>query len=248
MTDETAGADTPAAEAIDVAEAPVASPESTPEQSATENAAEQPEADNGAEATAQPKKKHWAHERIDELTRQRREAERQAEYWRAKAAQTVDVDSLDYEEGIAERTIQRTRREQAETATETVKMLAQEAFNYREAEARERYADYDAVTRNPSLPITDPMAEIIRESDLGPEIAYHLGKNPAEAARLAALPERLQAKELGKLEARISAPKSAPKPPPAPISPVGGNASGGVADPTKMSMAEYVAARKAGKI
>lgn len=244
MIDETAGADTPAADGVEP-EAIVASPESTPEQPATENAAEQAEPDTGDDAAAQPKKKHWAHERIDELTRQRREAERQAEYWRAKASQTVDPDSLEYEDSIAERTIQRTRQEQAETATETVKLLAAEAFNYREAEARERYTDYDAVTRNPSLRITDPMADIIRESDLGPEIAYHLGKNPVEAAKIATMPERLQAKELGRLEERLKAPKPTPKQPPSPVNPVGANKSGGASDPSKMSMAEYAAWRKA---
>lgn len=247
MTEEAAGAETPAAE-VETTEAIVASPESTPEQPATENAAEQAEPDNGDEATAQPKKKHWAHERIDELTRQRREAERQAEYWKTKASRPVDVDSLDYEEGIAERTIQRTRQEQAETATESARMLAVEAFNYRETLARERYTDYDTVTRNQSVPITKPMAEVIMDLDAGPEIAYHLGKNPQEAARIAALPERHQALELGRLEAKITAPKSVPKPPPAPVNPVGGNASGGIGDLSKMSMAEYVAARAAGKI
>lgn len=248
MNDLTAGADTPAAEVAQT-EAPVETSDATTEQATTETVeTDQAAPEAGDDAPAQPKKKHWAHERIDELTRQRREAERQAEFWKAKATKTVDVDSLDYEDGIAERVTQRTRQEQAETASETAKQLAAEAFNYRETMARERYQDYDAVTRNPNVRITDQMASVILDSDLGPEMAYHLGRNPAEAAQIAALPALAQAAALGKLEAKLSAPKPTPKQPPAPVSPVGGNASGGSLDPAKMSMAEYVAARSAGKI
>ena len=241
---ETAGAETPAAEVVQATDATV----ETPSEATTEQQSDAESPDTGDDAAAAPKKKHWAHDRIDELTRQRREAERQAEYWKAKAEKTVDVESLDYEEGIAERTIQRTRREQAETAQESVASLASEAFGYRETLARERFADYDAVTRNPSVPITASMAEIIRDSEVGPDLAYHLGRNQAEAAKIAALPAVRQAVELGKLEARLTAPKPLPKQPPAPVEPVGGSASGGSSDPAKMSMAEYAAARKAGKI
>jgi hypothetical protein len=241
----TAGADTPAAEVTAPAvetPATVETSEATTEQQAPE--AETPEA---ADDTGdKPKKKHWAHERIDELTRQRREAERQAEFWKARATQSVDPSSLDYEEGIAERTIQRTRQEQAETATATAALLAQEAFSYREAEARDKFADYDAVTRNPNVAITTDMASLIRDSEHGPEMAYHLGKNPAEAARIAALPAIRQAAELGKLEVALSAPKPARKVPAAPVQPVSGIAAGGAKDPAAMSMSEYAAWRKSG--
>lgn len=245
MNEETAGAETPVGgEAI--AEAPVVeTSDATTEQPVTETATEQAAPETGDDTPAQPKKKHWAHDRIDELTRARREAERQAEYWKAKASSTPDYDSLDYEDGIAERVRNSTRQEQAETAQHSVASLAQEAFGYRETIARERFPDYDAVTRNPSVPITQDMAEIIRDSDVGPDIAYLLGKNVQEAARIAALPVSRRAVELGKLEAQVTAPKPLPKQPPAPVSPVGGTASGGTKDPAKMSMAEYVAWRQA---
>lgn len=240
MNEETAGAETPAGDEAIAETAPVETSEAT-----TEQPSEAESSESGDDTPAAPKKKHWAHERIDELTRQRREAERQAEYWKSRASQTVDVDSLDYEEGIAERVQQRTRQEQAETAQTSAAMLAQEAFSHRELMAREKFTDYDAVTRNPSVPITPAMAEIIRDSDLGPDLAYHLGKNVTEAAKIAALPANRQAVELGKLEARLSAPKPLPKQPPAPVQPVSGIVAGGSRDPGKMSMAEYAAWRKA---
>lgn len=250
MSTETAGAETPAAEGVQP-EATVGNADTTTAQpSEAENkgeagASETPGDNNGDDAAAAPKRKHWAHERIDELTRQRREAERQAEYWKARAEQKVDPDSLDYEEGLAERFSQRIRREQADTAKETAGQLATEAFNYRETIAREKFADYDTVTRNPNVAITSAMAEIIRDSDVGPDIAYHLGKNPAEAAQIAALSPTRQAVELGKLEVRISAPKALPAQPPAPVQPVNAIASGGNKDPGTMSMSEYIAWRKA---
>jgi hypothetical protein len=246
MHETTAGAETPAGGEVAPTDAiPVETSEATTEQSVTDNTAEQAEPDIGADTPAQPKKKHWAHDRIDELTRARREAERQAEYWKAKASQTTDPDSLDYEEGIAERTIQRTRQEQAETARDSAASLAQEAFSYRETIAREKFSDYDAVARNPGIRITEEMAEVIRDLDSGPEIAYHLGKNPAEAARIAALSPHRQAVELGKLEVIVTSPKPIPKQPPAPVQPVSGIAAGGSKDPGKMSPAEYIAWRKA---
>lgn len=247
MTEETAGAETPAdGEAIAV---PVEThSEATTEQPVTDTTAEPADQEAGDDTPAAPRKKHWAHERIDELTRQRREAERTAEYWKARAGQTVDVESLDYEEQIAERVSSRNRREMAESAVHAVQSVSQQVFDARATITRERYADYDTVIGNPNLAITTSMAEVIMDSETGPELAYHLGKNPAEAARIASLPAIRQAAELGRLEAKLTAPKSLPKQPPAPVQPVGGNASGGSLDPAKMSMAEYAAARKAGKI
>jgi hypothetical protein len=250
MTTETTGAEAPAADAAPAAEAPVVNSDATTEQqSEAESGDATPSGEsgdtNGDDAAAQPKRKHWAHERIDDLTRQRREAERQAEYWKAKATQSVDPNTLEYEEGIAERVSQRHRQEQADTAKETAGQLAVEAFTYRETIARDKFADYDVVARNPNVPITPAMAEIIRDSDVGPDLAYHLGKNPTEAARIAALPSTRQAVELGKLEARVTAPKPLPKQPPAPVNPVSGIAAGGTKDPGEMSMAEFKAWREA---
>ena len=246
MSEETAGAETPAAEGTQ--------PEATVENTSDATTEGQTEATNeseasasddtggnsGDDASAKPKKKHWAHERIDELTRQRREAERQVEFWKAKAEQQVDFDSLDYEEGIAERVRLASRKEQYETAQTTASQLAMEAFQYRETEAREKWTDYDAVTRNPNVPILPDMAEVIRDSDVGPDLAYHLGKNPQEAMRIAQMSPTRRAVEMGKLEARLTAPKPAPKQPPAPISPVSAIAAGGSKDPGNMSMSEYI--------
>jgi hypothetical protein len=245
MSTEPTGAEAPAVADAQAEAATVETSDATTEQQQPEAGAATSDTGDGEDAAAQPKRKHWAHERIDDLTRQRREAERQAEYWKARATNRVDPDSLDYEEGIAERVAQRHRQEQADTAKETAGQLAVEAFSYRETLAREKFADYEAVTRNPNIPITPAMAEIIRDSDVGPDLAYHLGKNMAEAARIAALSPTRQAVELGRLEARVTAPKPLPNRAPAPVEPVSGIAAGGTKDPGKMSFEEYKAWREA---
>ena len=117
-----------------------------------------------------------------------------------------------------------------------------------ETEARTRYADYDAVARNPSVPITEAMVQVMVQSEMGPDIAYYLGSNPAEAARIARMQPLEMARQMGMIEARVSLPR-APKQTqaPDPVSPVKPKARAS-RDPAKMTMDEYIAARKSGQI
>lgn len=250
MNTVTTGVDTPAAADAATVENSESAPETQQDAANGEASTDSDTSgeNSGDDAADKPKRKHWAHDRIDELTRKYREAERQAEMWKARASQTVDIDSLDYEDQIAARVSTQYRKEQADMAADAARQTGAELFSLREAEAKERYADYEAVARNPNVAITQDMAEIIYDSPTGPELAYHLGKNPQEALRIAQMTPARQARELGLLEARLSAPKDPPKHPPRPVAPVGSQAAGGASDPSKMSMAEYVAARQAGRI
>ena len=80
-----------------------------------------------------------------------------------------------------------------------------EAYHDREEEARGRYNDFEQVAYNPNLPITAAMAETIQSSEVGPDMAYYLGVNPKEADRISKLAPFVQAKELGRLEAKLLA-------------------------------------------
>ena len=124
----------------------------------------------------------------------------------------------------------------------------------REDAAMDKYDDYIQVAKNPNLPISQAMADAIRSSDNGPDVAYYLGSNPKEAARIHTLPPLLQAKEIGKIEAKLA--NNPPAKPttsaPAPISPVtartSGNPSYDTTDPrsTKaMSTSEWIEADRA---
>lgn len=99
---------------------------------------------------------------------------------------------------------------------------AREAYDERSEQARERYVDFAQVVENPLLTITPPMAEFIYDSDVGPDVAYYLGKNPAKAEQIAQLSPVRAARELSRIEAEIaSKPKATPSKAPEPITPVG---------------------------
>ena len=120
------------------------------------------------------------------------------------------------EELIAQRDRQ---KEQAEVV---------ELYSEREEKARDKYDDFEDVVYNPKLRITDVMAETIQYSDLGPDLAYWLGSNPKEAERIARLSPILQAREIGKIEVRLSdnPPVKKTTSAPTPISPVTARSSG----------------------
>ena len=131
------------------------------------------------------------------------------------------------------------------------------AYQDREEAAREKYEDYQQVALNSALPITPVMAEVIRESDIGPEIAYYLGSNIKEADRIAKLSPSSQAREIGKLEAKLEAspPMKKTSTAPAPIAPVSARTSTApvhdTTDPRSictMSTSEWIAAERARQV
>jgi hypothetical protein len=92
----------------------------------------------------------------------------------------------------------------------------------REEDARTKYDDFEQVAYNPNLRITAEMAETIKDSEIGPDIAYWLGTNPKEASRISQLSPLRQAREIGKIEAKLGSEPVVKKASsaPAPIKPV----------------------------
>jgi hypothetical protein len=98
----------------------------------------------------------------------------------------------------------------------------QEAFLEKAEKAAERFPDFQLVVSNPNLAINESMYEFISDSDLGPDIAYFLGKNPMKASAIAQMSPVKAARELVKLESELaSRPKATPSKAPEPIKPVG---------------------------
>jgi hypothetical protein len=136
----------------------------------------------------------------------------------------------------------------ADDYAETAKRYTAEASEARKAdwaervaEFKSRAADFDTVVGNPRLPITSSMAETLYEmDDDGPALAYFLGKNPHEAARLASLSPSAAAIQMGRMAERLKAPprRTASSAPP-PVGPVTGGGGTTEKDPEKMTMAEY---------
>jgi hypothetical protein len=131
---------------------------------------------------------------------------------------------------------------------ETEKRLVQENFAAQVADARTRYSDFDAVVTARDVPISDGVVDIVMQSDQGADVAYHLASNKALAAEISAMSPLEAARAIGRIEAQLSAPKPrTTSTAPDPISPVKGKAAA-TKDPAKMSYAEFVKAREAGKL
>jgi hypothetical protein len=159
------------------------------------------------------------------LAREQRKWERERQALPPVAVDVPPVDQFDsvdaYAEAKAIKLIE--QREQHRQQTEIL-----EAYHEREEEARTKYDDFEQVAYNPTLKITTVMAQAIQASDAGPDVAYYLGSNPKETDRISRLSPILQAKEIGRIEAKIAndVPVKRTTSAPAPISPVTARTSG----------------------
>lgn len=155
------------------------------------------------------------------------------EVQRLRARQAPDLSNIaDPDEVLAEKTawkiqqssvaekevtLQQEREARAVAQQQAINETWQEVLE----DTRERIPDFDAVF-NDKVPIHERAAPFIVESEKAGDLAYYLGKNLKEAQALYQQFETAPAKaliELGRLEARLSAPKAktvstAPKPAP----------------------------------
>lgn len=211
---------------------------SAPELEAT--AAIQPEENLTPETPNEEVTKTFSQEELDaivgkRLAREQRkwereQAQRQAELQALRAPVDVPAQEYfdspeDYAEALAERKAEEllARREAAKQQSAVL-----EQYQTKEEEARDRYDDFEQVAYNPNLPVTDVMAQTIQASDIGPDVIYYLGSNPKEAQRIAQMQPYMQAKEIGKIEAKLSdsPPARRTSTAPAPIAPVTARTTG----------------------
>lgn len=151
----------------------------------------------------------------------------------------IEGSRLDYRE-------QQQRAQRQTAAAEHARALGEEA--------RQRYADFNdkvavanGILGQSGQGLQEAM-EIVVSQDNGADVAYYLGANPGEMQRLAHLDAMSATYQLAQIAAKVTRPQ--PKKAtnaPAPINTVKPSGSS-IGDPEKMSMAEYRAARMAGKI
>lgn len=179
------------------------------------------------EQPAKPRKS--VQERINEAVKAQREAEREREYWREqalrsqpapKAAQQptedAEPDPSDYEHGeldarfIREHAIFHAKKAfREEQAANEARNRTQTAIQTFEQRIEEQFPDGEpeGLARLRTLPELSPVVqETIFDSDIGPKLADHLGKNIRELQRISALPPIKQARELAKLELKLASP------------------------------------------
>lgn len=253
-------------EAIAIPDSAEVTPETTPE-TTPENPESLPDQEKQDESAEQekPKQKRSAQQRIDELTRARHDAEREAEFWRQKALANNEApsdkptperykDYGEYVEALTEWKVDQKVRDafskrDAERATEAANRASTagtDAWQERQAATREAIPDYDAVIGKSTVEVAKHVVSALLDSEHGPEVAYHLAKNPEQARKLNGLSPLSAAREIWRIEASLTAPQpiavkqvsSAP----APITPVRGGVTNS-ADPENMSMSQYRAMR-----
>jgi len=160
---------------------------------------------------------------------ERDQAQRQSEQQTLRAAPAATADQFESTEAYAD-ALAYQKAEELIAKREAAKQQSQvlESYHDLEEEARTKYDDFEQVAYNPKLPITNVMAETIQSSEVGPELAYYLGSNPKEADRISRMAPLAQAKEIGKIEAKLASdpPVKRTTSAPAPITPVTARSTG----------------------
>ena len=201
-----------------------------------ETETEEVEAESSPEEDSKEDEKKGIQKRIDELTRYRREAEREAAYWRElatkqpepepvneKTLKDFDYDEMEYQKYLFSEAKRQAVEEAKRALSDDFRNNAERArlasFESIEKEYVKQYPDYMEVTRNPDVTYTQSMHQIVMEMDSGPDVTYFLCKNPEVAEKIARLSPQRQAIELGRIEERLISQKSqkpvvsnAPKP------------------------------------
>lgn len=210
--------------------------------------------------------------RIDDLTFRRNQAEREAAHWRGvaesraapAAPKPADFDSDEaYDAALLEHRIDsgvnkglaRTAEEQAAKFNREAQNAVAETYNQRVAAAQAAIPDFVDVVGKSDVVMTPALQEALMDSDKGPELVYHLAKNPAEAERLNGLSDRQMNREIGRLEATLgttTTTKAAPTPPaartttaPPPATPGTPASAPANTDPSKMGQTEFESWAKA---
>lgn len=169
------------------------------------------------------------------------------EYVAAKAVWASGQRLNEREASVASEAAEAARQRAEEIQRAEASVIA-ESWQGQVIEAKSRYADFEAVALDPSVPISEAMAKMLQTSDVGADVAYFLGQNKAIAAEISKLTPLEAARAIGRIEARVAAPRPRTETnAPAPISPVKGRAQAQY-DPDRMSNEEFRAARLSGKI
>lgn len=226
----------------------------------------------GLEEEKQPEEKprNSMQERMDEITRARREAEREAEYWKARAkagdqpAQKADPEGRpardtyqsdeDYLEALADWKVdQRLSKKEAETTAKQAGEARATSWNTKLESARAEFADHQAVLDACDKQINVNVSDALLEHEHGAKVAYELAKNPDLIDKLNGMSATQAAFEVAKIGAKFDkAPEAAtpsPKPAavsraPAPAASKVGSSRSTAPSPEEMTMDEYVAWRK----
>jgi hypothetical protein len=132
-----------------------------------------------------------------------------------KTLADFEFDEQQYQEYMLEElgTRLETRLEKKFNQRETQQQQRQRFTKFASAEREfaKKNPDYLEVTRDPSLTgFTETVRDLLATSDIGPDLTYHLAKNPDQLFEIADMDERSASRAIGRLEERIQAARKAP--------------------------------------
>ena len=240
------------------------------------------------EQEEKPKANPKLERRFSEITKQREEARKEAQRERearealearlaalerqpAPQAPKVDEepqpsqfnDAFEYAKALAEYTadkrIAEMKQDEAKARQAQERQKVIETWASKVQQAKATLPDFDDIVASSDVVVNDDIRDAILESDVGPQILYHLAENEDVAKKIAGLSPKQALREIGKLEARFEVKETAPETKtivrskaPAPIQPLRGSSP---ADVPLSSNGEWHGtfqawkeARKAGKI
>lgn len=135
-----------------------------------------------------------------------------------EAMAKYNADLHEYNKGVAKYVnSEATFEAQTQQAEALSKELDQEWSSNVES-FKESAPDFDKLVQREDNPLSQPMFEIAKRSELGPEVLYELAKNPAEAMRIYGMNPIQTAHEMGKIEARLSVKPKTKSSAPSPLS------------------------------
>lgn len=249
----------------------------------------EPEEQEEAKPTEEKKQNPKLERRFSEITKQREEARREAQQERERrealeqrlaalekqatpqSVRDVDAepqpsqfqDAFEYAKALAEYSTEkalaeRDRRDAEEKiAAERQKVI--ETWASKVQSAKTSMPDFDEVVASSDVVVNDDIRDAILESDVGPQVLYHLAENEDLAKKIAGMSPKAALREIGKLEERFAAKPTAKQETvvksraPAPISPIRGGTTAvdvpiGSDGEFHGTYAQWKAQRRTGKI
>lgn len=201
---------------------------------------------SGAERIKQLTGEKYAEKaRADEAIAKLKDAEAKLARYQPKKAPTIDEFSsdADYETARIRHEVAEKRRVEAEFDIEeargNVQTAVEAAWSVRVDAFKKNAPDFDTAVAVIGKAITTAKAALIKESELGPEVAYHLATNPEEAQKFIYADPLAAARQLGRIEAQLSIkPGRKISNAPPPVDTVNGALSGNSGSPELMSTAQ----------
>jgi hypothetical protein len=215
------------------------------------------------EATEAEKPKDKLEKRFSKVTKRAQDAEAKAEQLEARLrelearanpqtiAQTANVndkpqagqfnDAFEYAEALAEWSAEKALKDrdiaEQQRRVEEDRNKVLQSWNDKVEKAKKEMPDFNDIVSSSTVVVSDAIRDSILESDVGPQILYHLASDDDYAESIAKMSAIKALKEIGRLEAKFEAEQEAkPKKEartvsqskaPAPISPLKGGKSAG---------------------